>query len=307
MRYALFVGCTIPNRFPGVENATRLILGPDHLDVELVQINEFTCCPALPTFYSTDRVTWLVTAARNLVLVQDKNADLVTMCNGCFSSLLKATEELQNVNKCNLVNDALSTVGKQYRGRLARVEGHRNFYEPVKVRHIIEALYTDFAKEGIAAKVQHPLEGLRIAVHNGCHFLRPTTKTSVDDPAKPVMLDTLVEATGATSVDFVDKQACCGAGGGIRLQVPKLANAITKDKYECINAVGADAIVTGCPYCLFQFDHAQKDLKVHPIPVLHISQLLALSFGIDPEHLGFEWHFVAVRPFLKKVDASGVA
>ncbi len=307
MRYALFVGCTIPNRFPGVENATRLILGRDHLGAELVDVDEFTCCPALPTFYSTDRVTWLVIAARNLVLVQDKNADLVTMCNGCFSSLLKATEELENVNKCNFVNAALSSVGKQYRGRLVRTEGHRNIYEPVKVRHIIEALYTDFGKEGIGARVLHPLKGLRIAVHNGCHFLRPTTKTSVDDPAKPVMLDALVEATGATSVDFADKQACCGAGGGIRLQVPKLANAITKDKYECISAVGADAIVTGCPYCLFQFDHAQKDLKVHPIPVLHISQLLALAFGLDPEHLGFEWHFVAVRPFLKKVDATGAA
>jgi len=305
MRYSLFVGCTIPNRFPGVENATRLMLGPDHLGAELVDINEFTCCPALPTFYSTDRLTWLVTAARNLVLVQDQNADLLTLCNGCFSSLLKATEELENVNKCNLVNEALAAVGKQYRGRLARVEGHRSFYEPVRVRHIIEALYTDFGKEAIAARVRHPLSGLKVAVHYGCHLLRPTTRTTVDDPANPVMLDTLVEATGAGSVDYADKQACCGAGGGIRLQVPKLANAITKDKYDSINAAGADCIVTGCPYCLFQFDHAQKELHVRPIPVIHISQLLAMAFGIEADRLGFEWHIVPVKPLLKKLKLAG--
>jgi heterodisulfide reductase subunit B len=307
MRYALFAGCTIPNRYPGVENATQLVLGKDHLGAELVRINEFSCCPALPTFYSTDRLTWLAVAARNLVLVQDKDADLVTLCNGCFSSLLKASEELQNVLKCNMVNEVLANIGKQYRGRLARVEGHRNFYEPVRVRHIIEALYTDYGKEKIASGVKHPLKNLRVAVHYGCHYLRPTTHTSVDDPANPGMLDGLVEATGATSVNYTEKLACCGAGGGIRFQVPKLANAITKDKYLSIESAGADCIVTGCPYCLFQFDHAQRELKVAPIPVLHISQLLALAFGIHAERLGFEWHFVAVRPLLKRLHAGGVA
>jgi heterodisulfide reductase subunit B len=307
MKYALFAGCTIPNRFPGVENATRLILDKHHLNAELVPVSEFTCCPALPTFYSTDRLTWLVMAARNLVLVQNTNADLVTLCNGCFSSLLEASEDLQSVPKNNKVNEILGQVGKQYRGRLARVEGHRSFYEPVRVRHIIDVLARDFGPNKIKPLVKHPLTGIRVAVHYGCHYLRPTMRSVVDDPAAPVLLDQLVEAAGAESVPYSEKLACCGAGGGVRFQVPKLANAITADKYVSIKAAGADCIVTGCPYCLFQFDHAQKELGLEPYPVLHISQFLALAFGIEADHLGFEWHFVAVRPFLKKLHTAEVA
>jgi len=305
MRYAIYAGCTIPNRFPGIENATRIILGPEKLGAELVDIKGFTCCPALPTVYSTDRFTWLVMAARNLTLVQDEDADLVTLCNGCFSSLLKAAEELQNVVKGNRVNEVLSKVGRQYRGRLARVEGHRNFYEPVHVRHIIETLHKDFGKDAISAKVTHPFSGLRVAVHYGCHYLRPTMHTAIDDPSAPVMLDSLVEATGAESVNFADKLSCCGAGGGIRFQVPKLANAITKDKYSAMHAAGAECIVTGCPYCLFQFDHAQKELKVKPLPVLHISELMALAMGVPADRLGLDWHLVKVEPVLRKMGGGG--
>ncbi len=306
MSYALFAGCTIPNRFPGVEYATREILGDGYLGARVVDVADFTCCPALPTFYSTDRFTWLVVAARNLALVQELDADLVTICNGCFSSLLKATEELQNVLKCNMVNEVLADIGRQYRGRLARVEGHRSYYEPVRVRHIIEILYNDFGKKRIAALVKNPLSGVRAAVHYGCHYLRPTMHSAIDDPASPIMLDSLVEATGAESVKYSEKLACCGAGGGVRLQVPKLANAITKDKLDSMVSAGAECIVTGCPYCLFQFDHAQRELKTSSLPVLHISELLALAFGLDPDNLGFEWHFVTVRPFLKRLYPSGV-
>ena len=306
MRYALFSGCTIPNRFPGVEWATKKILGEGYLGAELVDVKEFTCCPALPTFYSTDRFTWLTVAARNLALVQELDADLVTICNGCFSSLLKASEELQNVLKCNMVNDVLADIGRQYRGRLARVEGHRSFYEPVRVRHIIEVLYNDFGRKRVEGLVKNPMRGVRAAVHYGCHYLRPTVHTSIDDTQNPVMLDALVEATGAESVKYSEKLSCCGAGGGVRLQVPRLANAITEDKLKSMVAAGAECIVTGCPYCLFQFDHAQRELKKTSLPVLHISELLALAFGLDPDRLGFEWHFVTVRPFLKKLYPAGV-
>ncbi|MGV9102837.1 MAG: heterodisulfide reductase-related iron-sulfur binding cluster, partial [Candidatus Thorarchaeota archaeon] len=51
-----FLGCIIPHRYPSVESATRLIF-PD-LDMELLDMEGATCCPAPGVFGSFDRVTW---------------------------------------------------------------------------------------------------------------------------------------------------------------------------------------------------------------------------------------------------------
>ncbi len=43
MKYALFLGCVIPVKYPGFEKATREVLKA--LDVELLDL-PFSCCPA---------------------------------------------------------------------------------------------------------------------------------------------------------------------------------------------------------------------------------------------------------------------
>ena len=42
MRYALFLGCTIPARLPQYEASARAVL--ETLGVELIDIREFNCC-----------------------------------------------------------------------------------------------------------------------------------------------------------------------------------------------------------------------------------------------------------------------
>ena len=215
--------------------------------------------------------------------------------------MLKATEYLQDPRKMGKVNRMLSQVGKKYTGVPKKSEGRRKIFEPVKVKHYVDMMANEIGLESITAKAKRPLKNIRVAVHYGCHYLRPTEKQTIDDPNNPVHLDNIVEACGATSVDYEDRLDCCGAGGGVRSHVVDLANSLTEDKCEKIDAVGADCIVTGCPFCLLQFDNAQKTFAKDGIPVMHVSQFQALAMGIDPISLGFDTHHVSAHSLLRKL------
>lgn len=299
--YLYFFGCVIPNRYPGIEYAVRWVSGKDGFNLDAKDNLEFSCCPVPGIFYSTDKDTWLLLAARNLVLAQNERRQIMTVCNGCLASLSKATEYLQEPKTMGKVNRTLAQIGKKYTGVPVRTEGKRRIFEPVKVRHYVDIMIKDVGLEAIKEKTTHPLKNIRVAVHYGCHYLRPTEHAAFDDPNDPVMIDNIVEACGASSVDYEDRLDCCGAGGGVRSHVVDLANALTQDKCTKINAAGADCIVTGCPFCLLQFDNAQKSFSKEGIPVMHVSQLQALAMGIDPISLGFDTHHVSAHSFLRKL------
>ena len=304
-KYLYFFGCVIPNRYPGIEFAVRWVTGKDGFALDIKDHPEFSCCPVPGIFYSSDKDTWLLLASRNLVLAQDDKREIMTVCNGCLASLSKATEYLQDPKSMGKTNRILAQIGKKYTGIPQKsAEGRRKIFDPVKVRHYVDVMVKDVGLDSIKEKTVHPLKNIKVAVHYGCHYLRPTEHAAFDDPNDPVMIDNIVEACGATSVEYEDKLDCCGAGGGVRSHVVELANALTHDKCVNIGAAGADCIVTGCPFCLLQFDNAQKSFSKDGIPVMHISQLQALAMGIDTISLGFDTHHVSVHSFLRKLRGA---
>ena len=302
--YVYFFGCVIPNRYPGIEYAVRWTTGKDGFNLDIKDQPNFSCCPAPGLFYSVDKDTWLLLAARNLILAQNERRQILTICNGCLGSLMKATEYLQNPKNMGKANKVLSQIGMKYTGIPAKTEGRRKVFEPVKVRHYVDVMARDVGFDTIAGRTKHPLKNIRVAVHYGCHYLRPTERVAFDDPNNPVMIDRIVEACGATSVDYDDKLDCCGAGGGLRSHIVELANALTHDKCVNIEAAGADCIVTGCPFCVLQFDNAQMTFPNAKIPVMHVSQLQALAMGLDPIFLVFDTHHISAHSFLRKLKGA---
>lgn len=301
MTYGMFLGCLVPNRYPGIEWATRFILSKGQLNVPFQEVEDFTCCPVPGIFYSADKDTWLPLAARNLVAAQDDGLEVMTLCNGCYMSLHKATEALQDPQKRSQVNKVLRGVGKRYVGEEVPSEGRIKQYRPIPVKHLVEVLIHDVGLERIESKVVNPLTGLKVAVHYGCHYLRPSESHQIENPNRPHFLDDIVEACGATSVDYDEKLACCGAGGGVRSHVKELADALTADKIDAMVEARADVIVTACPFCLLQFDTAQSSLPHMNIPAVHLSNFLALTMGADPLFLGFDLHNISVNPLLRKL------
>ena len=61
MKYALFLGCAIPIKYPGFEAATRLVC--ERLGIGLVDL-PFSCCPPPTSMKLVHYDSWLALAAR---------------------------------------------------------------------------------------------------------------------------------------------------------------------------------------------------------------------------------------------------
>lgn len=287
---SLFTGCLIPNRYPGIEKATGLVL--DRLGVKWSELEEAACCPAPGIYRSFDKITWLTLASRNLVLAEEKDTDILTICNGCFSSLIDANNILKNdAGLRNEVNAHLKKIGKEYRGT-------------IEVRHIIEYLHADIGVKKLRDAIEKPLE-IRAAVHYGCHLLKPTKERKLGSAECPVFFDELVEATGAISVPYEGKTSCCGAGGGVRSAMLETSFKMTEYKLDRMMKAGVDCIIDACPFCHLQYDAGQVELKKagkdFDIPVLHFSQLLGLALGFAPEDVGLDLNEIINPGFFEKI------
>jgi heterodisulfide reductase subunit B len=277
-KYAFFLGCIAPLRYPGIEKSTRVVC--EHLGIELVDLTDASCCPAPGVIRAFSRKAWLAAAARNLALAEKMELDIVTICNGCFGSLFDAAHELNhNPELLAEVNAILAEIGMEYKGT-------------TKVRHFAEVLYNEVGIEKLKESITKPLD-YKVATFYGCHFLKPSKYKAIDDPEDAHVLDDLVEATGAQSMPRRQKMMCCGAGGGVRSALGDVAMKLTKQNLENMVEGGAEYIVDICPFCHLQFDTGEGELGFS-LPVLHLSQLYGIAMGMDAKELGLEAHKVPV-------------
>ena len=278
-KYAFFLGCIAPLRYPGIEKSTREVCAK--LGIELVDLKDASCCPAPGVIRAFNRKTWLAAAARNLALAEKEGLEIVTICNGCYGSLFDAAHELANDKELLAeVNKILAEIGMEYKGT-------------TKVHHFAEVLYNEVGIDAIKAKITNPLE-YKCAVFYGCHFLKPSNIQGLDDPEDPKILDELVEATGCKSMPRKQKMLCCGAGGGLKAAFGDVAKKFTQTNLENMKAGDAEMIIDVCPFCHLQFDGVQKDLG-YSFPVLHLSQLYGLAMGMSKEELALGVHITPVN------------
>ncbi len=289
-RLSLFLGCVVPNRYPGIEKATKLVL--DRLGIKWCELKEASCCPAPGIFRSFDKLTWLTIASRNIVLAEENNSDILTVCNGCFSSLRDANNMLkEDLALRNEVNLHLKKINKEYHGLAV-------------VRHIIEFFSKEVGPENLNKLIAKPLQ-IKVAVHYGCHLIRPSRERKLGSSECPVFFDELVEATGAESIPYEGKNSCCGAGGGVRSAMLETSLQMTEYKLTRMKMAGVDCIVEACPFCHLQYDMGQTELakagKIFNIPVLHYSQLLGLAFGYTPQEVGLHLNEIRNPEFENKI------
>jgi len=275
LKYLLFLGCAIPYRVSAYEISARKVA--EKLGIELVEMPEYNCCGLPMDPISHDIM--LTLAARNLCVAEKQGLSIMTLCPGCAGTLRKVNKMLKEDKKLKeLVNVYLKETGLEYKGT-------------IEVKHLIQVLAEDVGFEKIKAAVQKPLNPLKVAEHNGCHVLRPVKYIGFDDPENPVMLKKLIEATGAQCLDYMDETECCGAPiAGVNEKIPL---QLTRDKLSHIKDVGAQAMITVCPFCHMMFDTNQSRIErmfneTFRLPVLHYPQLLGLAMGFSPEELALK-------------------
>jgi len=287
--YALFLGCTIPARQPQYELSARKAL--TKLGIELVDLEGMTCC-APPPLQSIDLETSLAIAANNICIAEEADLNIVTLCTGCFESLAMANTLLKEKTELKArVNKILSNAGKEFKGNK-------------EVRHYLQVLMEDVGLDRIKQSVVKPLNKLKVAAFSGCHLLRPSELLRFDDPERPRIFDTLIEALGAKSIWYKNKLKCCG--GLLRGYADDVALAIARDKIVNASNAGADCIATLCPFCFLTLDLGQMLIKTtykeeYNMPIIHYAELLSLSLGVEPKELALDFHKVKIDKVLEKI------
>lgn len=293
--YAFFLGCIAPNRYPGCEAAA--IRTSHKLGIELLPLKGASCCPAPGAFGAVDLNVWYAMAARNICLAEQMNKDITLICNGCYKSIYEVNERLKGDDELrDGVNEVLAEIDMEFKGS-------------AEVYHLAELLYDPkiCGVDKIRDSVTRPLAGTKIAVHYGCHLLKPLKERRFSDSENPMWMEEMVAALGAEPVQYRNKMECCGAGGGVRGFDLAHSLDITNEKLTNISEAGADAITEVCPFCQLQFDRGQNEIHDKfgiewNIPVLHYNELLGLAQGMTPQELALDLHAIDCKPFLDKIQ-----
>jgi heterodisulfide reductase subunit B2 len=294
LRYALFLGCTIPARARNYELSARKVAA--RLGIELVDLPEFVCC-GFPV-KSADRKKSEVMGAYNLALAQKNGLDLCVLCSSCASALAETAHLLEKDEAVRReVNETLSKAGLRYEGG-------------VKVRHFARILYQEVGLDRIRPTLTRSLKGLLIAPHYGCHYLKPSEIHDSFDPVEdPHTLDELFTLTGAEVVEYGHRKRCCG--GPVLAVDEGTALAVAKEKLDDILSSGANAIGLVCPFCSVMYDSNQKGVesrfgKNYGLPVFYLSQVLGLAMGMDRKEVGLNMNVVKPAELLNSLNLEGL-
>ncbi len=297
MRYALYLGCTVPVRAMNYELSARRTA--ERLGIEFADVDGFTCCgyPAKPLSWEAA----LLMAANNLALAEEEELDVCTLCSACTGALVHANKRLQEDESLRArTNRQLATAtGRQYHGT-------------VTVRHYARILYEDIGLERLREAITlaqsqgqgFDLSAFGFSAHYGCHYLKPADiYDGFEDPENPHTLGDLIEVTGAHLVPYQEEAECCG--GGILAIDQESALAIAKSKLDHVHATEANGLVLVCPFCDIMYEINQRNIErqfgvTYRLPVLFYPQLLGLALGFTPDELGFRLNRVKATEIIRQ-------
>lgn len=289
MRYAYYPGCAAESIMKEADETTRMVA--EMIGIELVDMKNATCCGAGCLDEANKKLSYVING-RIFAAAENMGLDILTICSTCLQTMTKINKELKsNPELLKETNKVLSEVGMEYRGT-------------VKMTHLLWVLVKDYGLERLRPYVKRPLNMLKIAAFYGCHTLRPGEILGYENPRAPRSLDMLIKTLGGTPVEYRGKTRCCGfhtllvneraslKAGGKRLQEARGKNA--------------DCMVTPCPLCDISLDVYQGEAeklykKKTQLPVLNLSQLVALALGVDIEKLSFRRHLVSPQNIINAV------
>jgi heterodisulfide reductase subunit B len=274
MKLSFYPGCSLE----GMANdyAQSIIAVFKHLGIDLVELDDWTCCGATAA-HSLSEMMAVALPARNLATAEKLGLDLVSPCANCFNRLRFSQMMIQK---------KIYDVPWQVSGDLQVHDMTRFLAEPNMI-------------ELIKQRVINPLNGLKVVCYYGCQMVRPPKITGFTDFENPQTLDRLCHSVGAEVKDWSFKSTCCGASIGIGRK--DIQESLTQRLLQKAIQTGADAIVVSCSLCQSNLDIIQMETKGPGIPVFYFTELLQLAFEkSNKSRRWFKMHFVDPTHLLKE-------
>jgi heterodisulfide reductase subunit B len=257
IRFGYYPGCSLEATAKEYDQSVRVVA--EMLDVELVELNDWSCCGA-SSGHCTNQQLSLALPARNLALAERDGLDIAVACAACFLRFRQTNHELRSSD--SLRQEIEEIIGMAYKGS-------------VEVRHLLDIFIREVGLEKVERKVEKPLGGLKLASYYGCYLVRPPEITQFDDTENPTLMDDLLKILGAETVDWSHKVECCG--GNLMLSRSDIVSKLVEDICQAATEAGAAAVVAACPLCQANLDTRQPSSE--KIPILHFSELLGLALG----------------------------
>jgi Fe-S oxidoreductase len=134
-----------------------------------------------------------------------------------------------------------------------------------EVQHVVEYLEQLIGEGKLKPAKKVPM---KVTYHDPCHLGRHLGEGGLYDAPRNV----LGKVPGLELVEMTrsrENSWCCGAGAGVSQSDPDFAMWTAGERLLEAKATGAEAIVTGCPWCEKNFKDAAKkhglDIKVYDI------------------------------------------
>lgn len=291
--FYLFKSCVAGSIYPGIEISIRYVL--DRIGARYTDDpNHSSCtgfgvhCGAVPL--STN----LAINARNFSIVsQSEDRNIICTCPTTYGNLKECKEMLSHDrSKREQTISVLEKIGRPYD------------ISPT-VHHVSEVFLKNLGI--IKSRAVYSPEGIRAATHHGCHyskiFFADVTSGSYE---RPTVLDDIASGLGCEVADYGERALCCGMGFHHTMIEGEYPGALLERKFSSILEAKPDLIITQCAGCSFNLDYYQEKISCRlgcelDIPVLYISELVALLLGADPYEIGLDMHAVPVEPLLEKI------
>jgi heterodisulfide reductase subunit B len=269
--FSLYTGCLIRTRLPHLEKSTRAVF--ENFGIHFYDLEGASCCPDPVGMKGVDQETWLTMAARNLSLVRNNSHTLMTLCSGCYSTFREVQHRLaNNASWRERINDILKQIGYHYSAG-------------PPVEHFARFLFEKVGSDGLSSRITDSWKGLPVAIHHGCHFLRPSH-------------------LGAEVVDYPRKMICCGFT--IQGMDSDLSLGMAHEKLMLMKEYGARAVIVVCPSCYLQFDLTQRAIEQKfdvslQMPVFYLTEFIGLALGLKASSLGLNFHRVDAIPLIREI------
>ncbi|HLE11762.1 MAG: hypothetical protein A2504_15310 [Bdellovibrionales bacterium RIFOXYD12_FULL_39_22] len=255
---AYFPGCSLHSTANDFSKSIKLLM--EILEIELKEIEDWCCCGAS----SAHRINQhLANGLVKLNIDQCKKMGLDTIfapCAACFNRFKVVVSELGDTTKIVSLPDLIS-----------------KHLEEIKIKQKLKL-------------------NMKIACYYGCLLNKPHSIFK-QDCENPMTMEQSLTELGMESIEWPFKTECCGAS--FSLSNPEVVYQLTGEILRKAQQRGAEIIVTSCPLCHVNLDMRQKEIikrnnDITEIPVLYLSELIAICVGIPIDKLKIDAHFIQV-------------